>query len=695
MRRQLKLLVFSILLIFTSSACFLFNGLSSTDLLTNIRAVSTSTGNTLAIPYESVVLVIAAYYDQNGDLQPGWTGSGTIISEEGLILTNAHVVLSSPYFQVDEVFVAVTVSEDREPELRYIAEVVQADEALDIAIIRVSTDLDGNSLRNLHLQAVPIGDSDQLNLGDPITILGYPGIGGVNITLTRGQVSGFTGEEDREDPRAFIKTDATIAGGNRGGLAADENGYLIGVPTQLGYGGSDQFVDCRVLVDTNGDGKIDEADNCVPTGGFINALRPIKLALPLIEAARQGEVRIERSEQVVVNTPTQAPSSTPDLTQTPEAETQDVIFRDDFSDSNSGLSKNYTNDQQSNYYAGGEFFIEVYDGTHKAFDIYPQSRDDVVVEADIRFANKIGDGGAALVCRQQEDSSSLYNFEVNESGYYSIYKHENGEWIALVDWTYSIFVAQNVATQFHLTVTCEGHYLSLALNGRLLAETSDESLASGGVGVSATTISNPNLAVAFDNFIVRKPANTIPTDGLVLYTNHFNRERPDLEIEGEEYNTHFDGAEFFIEIHVPHKTIWHRFGLDLTDSVASIEVRFDQPAGNGKAALMCRLTEDDKHYRFVIAADGHYGIDLYDGSKFIPLMDWRFSEYVLANIDSFTMSVVCDGDHLVMGMDGHVLADIFDDTLSSGEPAILGGTSATPGLIVAFDNYSVREVEER
>jgi hypothetical protein len=56
-----------------------------------------------------------------------------------------------------------------------------------------------------------------------------------------------------------------------------------------------QTVDCRSLADTDRDGDIDGDDNCVPVGGFINALRPINLALPLIEAAIQGRAYSEGS----------------------------------------------------------------------------------------------------------------------------------------------------------------------------------------------------------------------------------------------------------------------------------------------------------------------------------------------------------------------------------------------------------------
>ncbi len=156
--------------------------------------------------------------------------------------------------------------------------------------------LAGVLLRNaesLNLNYIDLGDSDVLELGDIVQILGHPTIGGQTITFTEGVVSGFT-KERGVDGRAYIKTDATIAGGNSGGLGADMTGKLIGVPTQVGYGGAQRFADCRYLADTNNDGKIDQSDNCIPVGGFINAMRPANLAKPLVESARLGIAQPER-----------------------------------------------------------------------------------------------------------------------------------------------------------------------------------------------------------------------------------------------------------------------------------------------------------------------------------------------------------------------------------------------------------------
>jgi S1-C subfamily serine protease len=224
---------------------------------------------------------IFALWDSGSQWDIVWTGSGSIISPDGLILTNAHVV-DNRYDEYSVLGIAMTDRTDQPPELVYLAEIVNVDYALDLSVIRIVTDMDGNSITPT-LPFISLGDSDMIEIGDEIRIFGFPGIGGDTITFTEGAVSGFT-QERGIDGRAWIKTDATIAGGNSGGMAANDDGALIGVPTRASSGG-DQIVDCRPVADTNRDGYIDDEDTCVPIGGFINGLRPVNLAIPLIEAA--------------------------------------------------------------------------------------------------------------------------------------------------------------------------------------------------------------------------------------------------------------------------------------------------------------------------------------------------------------------------------------------------------------------------
>lgn len=217
------------------------------------------------------------------DGQPDALGSGTIISPDGLILTNAHVVYPESG-TLDRLEISVTDSPDAPPEATYRAEVAAADGALDLAVLRITERIDGNDVGD-ELPYVQLGDSDSLEIGDPLRILGYPGIGGETITLTSGQVSGFVSEAGL-GRRAWIKTDATIAGGNSGGMAANEEGELIAVPTIAGA--SEEVVDCRPLRDTNRDGVVDDDDDCVPIGGFLNGLRPVALAIDMIAAVETG-----------------------------------------------------------------------------------------------------------------------------------------------------------------------------------------------------------------------------------------------------------------------------------------------------------------------------------------------------------------------------------------------------------------------
>lgn len=238
---------------------------------------------------KSVVQIVALKKGLLGNMSSLWTGSGTIVHPSGIILTNCHVAnpramgMSSP--EADGLAIAITQSSDEPPAITYFAEVLVQVPELDIAVLRITTELNGRAAKGLNLPFVPIGDSDELELGDTISIFGYPGIGGETVTFTSGSVSGFSHEQGISDRRAWIKTDATIAGGNSGGTAVNREGKLMGIPTQAAAGAGVTPVDARPVVDTNRDGRIDQRDTPMAIGGFINGLRPVNLAKPILAKA--------------------------------------------------------------------------------------------------------------------------------------------------------------------------------------------------------------------------------------------------------------------------------------------------------------------------------------------------------------------------------------------------------------------------
>ncbi|MDH3293724.1 MAG: trypsin-like peptidase domain-containing protein [Acidimicrobiia bacterium] len=214
-------------------------------------------------------------------------GSGVIVDAVGIILTNSHVVSRTEDCDFETIGIAVTEDTSKAPELLYQAELLVKDDVVDLAVLHVVGPLpsapDAPFPRSF--PAAVLGDSDAVELGDNLRILGYPVIGGDTITSTTGSVSGFSSQEGIGD-RALIKTDAAISAGNSGGSALNDAGEMIGIPTRARATESGPPIDCRAVNDTNQDGSVDEDDNCIPVGGFLNGIRPVNLASDLLAEAR-------------------------------------------------------------------------------------------------------------------------------------------------------------------------------------------------------------------------------------------------------------------------------------------------------------------------------------------------------------------------------------------------------------------------
>lgn len=165
-------------------------------------------------------------------------GSGTVMNDQGLILTNFHVVEGdrSNGLMNDEGLagIAVTPPDLRgEAILKYFGIVVKTDPVLDLALIQIvalADDPEAPLPANLGLTPIEYGDSEELMISDEINMFGFPGLGGNTATYTKGIVSGFL-DENRDGIYEWIKTDAELSHGNSGGLATDGMGRFVGVPT--------------------------------------------------------------------------------------------------------------------------------------------------------------------------------------------------------------------------------------------------------------------------------------------------------------------------------------------------------------------------------------------------------------------------------------------------------------------------------
>ncbi|MDE2484492.1 MAG: DegQ family serine endoprotease [candidate division NC10 bacterium] len=149
--------------------------------------------------------------DQPRQFKATSLGSGFIINKDGYILTNNHVVENATD-------ITVKLGDSRE----FKAKLVGRDPKTDIALIKIEA---------TNLPVIPLGNSDKLEVGEPVMAIGNPF--GLNQTVTTGIVSAkgrFIGEGPYDN---FIQTDASINRGNSGGPLINTNGEAVGINTAI------------------------------------------------------------------------------------------------------------------------------------------------------------------------------------------------------------------------------------------------------------------------------------------------------------------------------------------------------------------------------------------------------------------------------------------------------------------------------
>ena len=234
--------------------------------------------------------------------------TGTLISADGLIITNAHGVVAGDQCDGDNLIVSLNVDLSEPPIPKYRAEIARADEGLDIALLRIARELDGRLIAKGELPILPfvnVGDSEAVSIDDNLIVAGYPDLGNRPVAITRGTVTAFIAEPTGGS-RTWFKTRAEIPGTMSGGGAYNTDGQLIGIPTNAPLRRPATAANCRFIDDTNRDGLINSSDSCVPTGDFISTIRPINLAQSLIRGARLGldiEIESAESEAPPINPP--------------------------------------------------------------------------------------------------------------------------------------------------------------------------------------------------------------------------------------------------------------------------------------------------------------------------------------------------------------------------------------------------------
>lgn len=250
-------------------------------------AVAQSTSNHDLDRLKRATVFIYQMRNQDNELIVRCVSTGTIVSFDGLILTNAHSTLSNSSCDGDTLIIAMNVDLTEPPIPKYRAEIAQADEGLDIALLQITRELDGRLIAPGALPVLPfveVADSSTVEIDENITVVGYSDVDNGAVDIARGTVTAFIAEPSGGD-RSWFKTRATIPGTMSGGGAYNANGQLIGIPTTTPTRLSTSDASCKFIEDSNQDGFINNNDQCIPIGDFISSIRPSNFAQSLIRSA--------------------------------------------------------------------------------------------------------------------------------------------------------------------------------------------------------------------------------------------------------------------------------------------------------------------------------------------------------------------------------------------------------------------------
>ena len=157
------------------------------------------------------------FMEQQQQQNPVGTGTGVVISQDGFIVTNAHVIYDSEYNYGLATKISVLLNDNSTRE----AEVIGYDVDCDLAVLKVEAE---------GLTAAEFGNSDELHLGESVTAIGNPLGFDLMNTLTKGIVSGLNRSITiNEKSMNLIQTDAAINSGNSGGPLINKYGQVIGI----------------------------------------------------------------------------------------------------------------------------------------------------------------------------------------------------------------------------------------------------------------------------------------------------------------------------------------------------------------------------------------------------------------------------------------------------------------------------------
>jgi uncharacterized repeat protein (TIGR02543 family) len=374
----------------------------------------------------------------------------------------------------------------------------------------------------------------------------------------------------------------------------------------------------------------------------------------------------------------------------------EVLFSDDFSDENSGW---VTYDEYDGLvaYLSGCLYIKDY--TAQEGTMFGESQryfTDFILEVETWLVDGTDYNWHIVGCRFS-DEDNYYTFGISADGYYGIAKCVDAEQTFFVGPTYSSYINQGVGAVNLIHIECIGSSLSLSVNGHVLATVTDTTFTGGDIALAANAQADTFTEVAFDNIMVTKPSETIPTVPTVLFSDDFSDESSGW-VTYDEYDgwvAYLNGCLYVKDYAAYEGIIWGESQRYFTDFILEVETWLVGGTDDNWHSVICRCQDEDNQYSFDISADGYYEIQKWVDGYVTNFIVPTYSAYIhqgqgVTNL----IHIECIGSSLSLSVNGHLLWEGMDVTFSGGDIALAANALAGTFTEVAFDNIIVTNPSE-
>jgi serine/threonine-protein kinase len=373
-------------------------------------------------------------------------------------------------------------------------------------------------------------------------------------------------------------------------------------------------------------------------------------------------------------------TSLPTMTLPPEG---GLLLEDNFGDPGSGWEVDESEEGDVGYGDGYYYVLAESEGI-QIFGSGPVALSDLFIDVYATQVAAASDNINAygVMCRVQGDGDG-YLLRISGDGEYAIQRVVDDEFQYLVEWTPSDVINQGNAAN-HIQAVCDGTRLALYANGELLAEAEDDAFAKGDIALTATTFGSVATEIHFQNLLVLDP-------GSILIRDNFSNPESGWDVEEFEGGSLGYGEDVYV-IRAEDSDYYYlgQPYVSFTDVAVDVDATqvLGPPNDDNYYGGGCRLQSDGTGYLFIISGQGYYAIYREDGGgngEF--LVDWTESDMVRPGDATNHLRAVCDGPRLAIAINGELLAEVEDDTYTTGDVFLVASTLEDGATEIHFDDF--------